>query len=170
MSDRFYNYGMDEAIIQAKYSTCLSTHYGTAILDPNTGHVIATGRNGVPKGKEHCTDRGWCVKRELGYDHFQQDMKEWAGISYCVCSHAEKNAIAQAGIRANNCIMFLYGERNGEPITCQPCFDCTKLIINAGITSVIIRPATKFIEIDPLSLYDYYENVLLNKISEYNGD
>jgi len=168
--NRLYLYGIEQAKLTASFSTCLSTHYGAVIIDPDTG-FITTGRNGSPRGMEHCTDRGWCIKRELGYDHFQQDMKEWIGMdSYCTCSHAEQNALIQAGTRAKDCIMFLYGERNDAPIIPSPCFTCIKLIINAGIKSIIIRPNIEYIEIDPIKLYKHYETVLMNKVIEYKNE
>jgi len=166
MLNRFYNRGMDEAILASKYSTCLSTHYGNALLDPLTGSVVAVGHNGAPKGKEHCTDIGWCLKKELGYDHFQNGVNNWGGLISCRCSHSDVNVIIQAGLRAKDCIMFLYGERNGTPIVPQPCFSCVKLIINAGIKEVIIRPKTKFISIDPSKLYDSYVEELYAQMKD----
>lgn len=164
--DKLYEYGIQEAIVQSKFSTCLSSHYGAAIIDPSSGHCIAGGRNGAPKGKEHCTDRGWCIKRELGYNHFQTGIDEWLGMYFCCNAHAEENAIIQAGYeRTNGCIMFLYGERNGTPTIPQPCFHCTKLLINAGINAVVIRPATEFIMIDVSELYDNYIHQLYEKLN-----
>jgi dCMP deaminase len=163
---RFYERGMDESILASKYSTCLSTHYGNALIDPLTGSVVATGHNGAPRGKPHCTDIGWCLKRKLGYNHFQNGVNDWAGPICCRCSHSDVNVIIQAGLRAKDCIMFLYGERNGIPITPQPCFACIKLIINAGITKIVTRPFKEYIEIDPNELYDRYKKELLNKIPE----
>lgn len=167
MLNRKYEYGIQEAILQSSFSTCLSTHYGCSILDPITGYIISVGRNGSPSGKEHCVDTGWCLKRELGYDHFQASSNDSKGMEYaCKCSHAEINALIKSGERARNCIMFLYGERNGVPIVPQPCFSCTKLIINAGIKEVIIRPKTKFISIDPIKLYDSYVEELYAQMKD----
>jgi dCMP deaminase len=157
---------MDEAILASKYSTCLSTHYGDSLMDPLTGFIIATGHNGAPRGKEHCTDIGWCLKREIGYDHFQKSVSDWVGMEHCRCLHSEISSIGQAGQRAYGSVMFLYGERNGTPIVPQPCFSCVKLIINAGIKEVIIRPKTKFISIDPSKLYDSYVEELYAQMKD----
>jgi deoxycytidylate deaminase len=153
-----HQFFIDIAKVCARQSTCISSHYGAVIVNPETRHVISTGFNGVPKGKEHCKDKDWCFKRQLGFDHFQNSIKDYAGIQYCLCSHAEVNALVQAGERSNNCVMYLYGERNDAPFACQPCFQCTKLLINAGIAKVIIQLPNTFVEIDPNGLYDRYVN------------
>jgi dCMP deaminase len=42
--------------------------------------------------------------------------------------HAESNALDFAGERAAGCRLY---------VTCIPCFDCAKRIINAGVRSVL---------------------------------
>ncbi len=168
-------YGIRRAKAAAKSSTCISSHYGAEIINPITKASIASGYNGVPRGKEHCSDKGWCFKRDiLGYTHFQNSVKDWAGLSYCLCTHAEVNAISQAGDRAWGCILYLWGERdNGVPIIPQPCFSCTKLIINAGIqTAVIEASPDHYVEINMSALYDKYvvEMTDYANLNKGNGD
>ena len=50
-------------------------------------------------------------------------------LELCSCAHAEANAIINAGDDLHGCIMFCWC-----PL---PCRDCTKDIINAGITNVV---------------------------------
>jgi dCMP deaminase len=165
-----HSYGIECAKDAASFSTCLSSHYGSAIINPVTKYLISSGRNGAPRGMDHCSDRGFCIKRELGYDHFVEDMREWAGMSYCICSHDLQNALIQAGERAYNCIAYLWGERNGEPIIPIPCFTCTKLAINAGISLFVMKQNDTFIELNPVDVYKNYENVLLNKLNEKSNN
>jgi len=163
MLDKLHSYGIELAKQTAQFSTCLSSKYGAVIIDPKTKYMIASGRNGAPRNKEHCNDIGYCLKRELGYDHFGSNVKEWQGMQYCRCSHAEINALIQAGKDAYGCIMYLYGERNGHPIIPKPCFQCTKALINAGVEKVIIRPNVDYIEINTSVLYDKYITEIINE-------
>jgi len=151
-------YGIRRAKGTAASSTCISSHYGAEIIDPVTKRPVGSGFNGVPRGMEHCNDKKWCFKQELGFTHFQEGVGQWAGLSYCLCTHAEVNAIAQAGDRAWGCWMYLWGERaNGVRILPQPCFTCTKMIINAGITDVIVESTPGiYIKINPIALYHKY--------------
>lgn len=62
MNNQFF---IDVAIAAAKQVTCIRRKFGCVIVDPETNHVISTGFNGSPSGKEHCTDIGWCLREEL---------------------------------------------------------------------------------------------------------
>ena len=70
--------------------------------------IIASGYNGGPSGLAHCLDIG-CLR----------------GI------HAEQNAIIQAaryGVSIEGSVLYC---------TTQPCTQCTKMLINAGITEIV---------------------------------
>jgi dCMP deaminase len=97
-------------------STCLRLQVGAIIV--RDGRVISGGYNGAPAGMAHCT-ADICGPEKP-----------------CTRTiHAEANAIAFAakyGIATQDCGMW---------ITDSPCNECAKLIINAGISSVIfLRP------------------------------
>jgi deoxycytidylate deaminase len=65
-------------------------------------------------------------------DTVGHEMKEMGGRQSCVrTTHAEANAIAQAARNG--------ASTNGATIytTASPCYDCAKLIINAGIVCVV---------------------------------
>lgn len=98
----------------SKRSTCLRKHIG-AVIVPRRG-VLVLGYNGAPEGKPHCLDVG-C---EIGPD------------GGCLrTQHAESNAIAWAarnGIALEGATLYT---------TVSPCLPCAKLIINAGIKSVL---------------------------------
>ena len=96
----------------ATRSTCDRKHVGAVIVrDKN---ILATGYNGSIRGLAHCSDAG----HEMENDH-------------CVRTiHAEANAIVQAarnGVRIKNSEIY---------VTASPCYDCFKMIANAGITAI----------------------------------
>lgn len=96
-------------------STCDRAHVGAVIAKNKV--IMSTGYNGAPRGLPHCDDIG----HEIVDGH-------------CIRTvHAEANAIAQAA-------------RNGSPIegatiyqTVSPCYDCFKMMVNAGIQEVVYR-------------------------------
>ena len=103
------NYFMNIAREVATRSTCDRKHVGAVIVREKT--ILSTGYNGSIKGLPHCDDVG-C---EIIDGH-------------CVrTTHAEANAIVQAaknGIQINQSQIY---------VTASPCYDCFKLIANAGI-------------------------------------
>jgi len=95
----------------AQMSTCPRLHVGAVIVKDR--HIISTGYNGAPRGLPHCDDVG-C---ELVHNH-------------CIRTvHAEANALISAGFeRTNGATLY---------VTHSPCYNCVKLIINAGIKRVV---------------------------------
>jgi len=118
-------------------STCAKIHVGAVLVKEN--RIISIGYNGVPSGREHCIDyfrkyfnEHYKEKFESFSDYllseaFLEEHKKWSGENEL---HAEANAIAFAsknGISTYNSILY---------ITHSPCFNCSKLIIQAGIDAV----------------------------------
>jgi dCMP deaminase len=104
-------------------ATCDRLHVGCVLVDD--GHtILATGYNGSVRGREHCDDVG-------------HDMVE----GHCVRTvHAEANAIAQAasnGVRIWGATAF---------ITAYPCWQCAKLLANAGVVHVVCAKAYRIDE------------------------
>jgi len=117
--DRYF---MNIAQLVSERSTCLRRKVGAVLVKGK--RILATGYNGAPTGIEHCEKSG-CLREKL---------KIPSGERHELCRglHAEQNAIIQAayhGVSIKNSILY---------ITCHPCSVCTKMIINAGITTVII--------------------------------
>ncbi len=104
---------MDITLDVSKRSTCLRAQVGAIVVQDK--RILTTGYNGAPKGLPHCLDEGCEVVD-----------------GHCVRSlHAEQNAILQAA---------LYGvPLAGATIytTHQPCVNCAKMIINAGLRRVV---------------------------------
>ncbi len=93
-------------------STCDRKHVGAVIVRERC--ILATGYNGSIRGLPHCDDDG----------HLMQD-------GHCVRTvHAEANAIVQAarnGSRIDGSAIY---------VTASPCWNCFKLIANAGILRI----------------------------------
>ncbi len=114
-------YFMDITRRVATRSTCLRRAVGAIIVHDK--RIIATGYNGGPSGLRHCLDIG-CLREQLGIPSGQQH-------ELCRGIHAEQNAIIQAaryGLPIDGSVLYC---------TTQPCTQCTKMIINAGITEIV---------------------------------
>lgn len=114
------SYFMQITRLVARRSTCLRRKVGAiAVKDKR---ILATGYNGAPAKITDCLVKG-CLRQELGIP---------SGQRHEICSglHAEQNTIIQAAIHGISL--------KGAEIYCthQPCFICTKMLINCGITAV----------------------------------
>lgn len=117
------DYFMSIAELVATRSTCLRRHVGAVIVKDK--RILTTGYNGAPSGTAHCADVG-CLRETL---------KIPAGERHEICRgiHAEQNAIIQAATFGVNISgSFIYS-------THQPCFICTKMLINAHIAGIIYK-------------------------------
>ena len=113
------------AKLVAKRSTCLRSQVGAILA--TEGRVISMGYNGAPSGLPHCTEE------TCGPDH------------PCTRTvHAEANVIAFAakrGISTDGSTLYT---------TVSPCNDCAKLIINAGVRSVLFWESYR--DLEPVQL------------------
>lgn len=114
-------YFMDITRLVATRSTCLRRHVGAILVKDR--NILATGYNGVPSGISHC-DASGCLRERL---------KVPSGERHELCRglHAEQNAIIQAARHGINI--------DGSTLYCttMPCIICTKMLINAGISTII---------------------------------
>ena len=105
-------YFMNIAKEVATRSTCNRKHIGAVIVRDKA--ILATGYNGSIRGLAHCDD----ADHEMENDH-------------CVRTiHAEANAIVQSarnGVRIENGEIY---------VTASPCYDCFKMIANAGLSTI----------------------------------
>lgn len=114
-------YFMDITKRIATRSTCLRRAVGAILVHDK--RIIASGYNGGPTGLAHCLDIG-CLREKLGIPSGQQH-------ELCRGIHAEQNAIIQAaryGVSIEGATLYC---------TTQPCTQCTKMLINAGITEIV---------------------------------
>lgn len=126
MQDRISwdEYFMEMAELTSKRSTCLRRNVGAVIVKDR--HVIATGYNGAPRGIAHCDERGGCMREKLGVPSGERH-------ELCIALHEEQNAIIQATTLGQSI------EGGTIYVTHQPCVICAKMIINAGITRIVVR-------------------------------
>ncbi|MFH1917205.1 MAG: cytidine/deoxycytidylate deaminase family protein [Nanoarchaeota archaeon] len=116
------DYFMNIAHAVAARSTCDRGKVGCVLVKGK--RILSTGYAGSPVGLPHCDEAGHLMKTV--YD------KEGNASQHCVrTTHAEMNAIVQAA-RFGIAI-------DGATIYCkmEPCLDCCKAIINAGIKHVV---------------------------------
>ena len=128
------NYYLDIAEVVAERGTCLRRNYGAIIVKDD--EIVSTGYAGAPRGRKNCSDLGYCLRQEREVPH---------GERYEICRsvHAETNAIISASrSQMLGATMYLVGvdaetgDYFEDPNSCSM---CQRQIINAGITTVIIR-------------------------------
>lgn len=128
------NYYLDLADVVSKRSTCLRRHYGAVIV--KNDEVISTGYTGAPRGRKNCSDLGYCMRNKLGIPRGQR-------YELCRSVHAEANAIISATREQMiGSTLYLVGREavtNELVSNANSCSMCKRLVINAGISTVIIR-------------------------------
>ncbi|MEM4630781.1 MAG: dCMP deaminase family protein [Candidatus Diapherotrites archaeon] len=114
-------YFMNIAKEVATRSNCIKRKIGAVIVSEK--RIVSTGYNGTPRGVKNCNEGG--CKRCNSFAQSGTKLDE------CWCSHAEENAIVQAayhGISTKGATIYT---------TYNPCLNCSKMIINAGIKEVV---------------------------------
>ncbi|GBC80702.1 tRNA-specific adenosine deaminase [bacterium HR09] len=108
--DRYF---MNLAREAATRSTCPRKAVGAVLVRDKA--VLATGYNGSIRGLAHCTEVGCMIEN-----------------GHCVRTvHAEANALIQAarhGVRIEGADCY---------VTASPCWDCFKLLANAGVRRIV---------------------------------
>ncbi len=118
----------------SKRCTCLRRWYGAVIV--KNDEVISTGYVGAPRGRENCSDLGYCLRKKM-------DIPRGQRYELCRSVHAEANAIISAPRRDMlGADLYLVGTEvdTGDYIENAVCCSmCKRMVINAGIARVIIR-------------------------------
>ncbi|MBW4055189.1 MAG: cytidine deaminase [Proteobacteria bacterium] len=114
-------YFIDITRLVATRSTCMRRQVGAILVKDR--NILATGYNGVPSGISHCDVVG-CLRERLNVPSGERH-------ELCRGLHAEQNAIIQAARHGINI--------DGSTLYCttMPCIICTKMLINAGISTII---------------------------------
>ena len=107
------SYFMKIAYAVSERSTCDRAFVGAVLVRDK--RILTSGFNGSPAGQDHCDEIG----------HLMVD-------DHCVRTiHAETNAIIQAalhGVSTKGATCY---------VTHFPCINCTKALINAGISRIV---------------------------------
>lgn len=126
MSERkpWHKYYLDLAEAAATRSTCDRKHVGCVLVSKQC--VVSTGYNGSVRGAPHCDDDGHDLLESIGPDG--------KVAPNCVRTvHAEQNAVAQAartGVALEGAFAY---------VNTYPCWNCYKLLVNAGIAGIVYR-------------------------------
>jgi len=110
--ENWNTYFMRLAIQTSTRSTCNRLNAGVVLVKDKM--ILSSGYNGSPRGLPHCIDVG-CL---MVNSHCKRTV------------HSEANAIVQAartGVNINGATAY---------VTHIPCYDCFKLLINAGIVKI----------------------------------
>ncbi|MBO5339953.1 MAG: cytidine deaminase [Oscillospiraceae bacterium] len=128
------NYYLDIAQTVLERSTCLRRCYGAIIVQHD--EIVSTGYNGAPRGRMNCADLNYCTREEMNIPSGQR-------YELCRSVHAEANAIisaARSEVLGSTLYMVCRDPKTGELIpNSTSCSMCRRLIINAGISRIVIR-------------------------------
>ena len=128
------NYYLDIAETVAERGTCLRRLFGAIIV--KNDQIISTGYVGAPRGRQNCSDLGYCAREKLNVPRGER-------YELCRSVHAEANAIIHAS-RSDmlDATLYLVGKEAGTDKyveNANSCAMCKRMIINAGIAAVVIR-------------------------------
>lgn len=110
--------GWDEYFMQiartvATRATCPRLSVGAVLVREH--RILTTGYNGAPRGVAHCSEAGCLLVNE-----------------HCMrATHAEANAIVQGALHGVSL------EGSIAYCTHQPCVNCSKLLISAGVAKIV---------------------------------
>lgn len=144
------NYYLDLAEMVSKRSTCLRRSYGAVIV--KNDEVISTGYVGAPRGRQNCSDMGFCIRQQLGIPRGER-------YELCRSVHAEANAIISASRdKMIDSTLYLTGvETDGSYVSNSCCCSmCKRMVINAGIREVVIRDDNETYRVIPVT--DWIDN------------
>lgn len=118
-------YFMNLAYSAASRTTCNAGGVGAVLAKDN--RLLTTGYNGSPSKTRHCTDSQWCVNSVSCADSTMPSR----------AIHAETNALGQAakyGYSTDGATCY---------VTVEPCINCVKLLVAAGITRIVYDKPTR---------------------------
>lgn len=131
---------MDIANVIKLRSPCLRRQVGAVLVRDK--QILSTGYNGPPAGFEHCTS---CAREVSG-----------AKLDECFAVHAEENCIIQAALHGVSI-------SGGTTIytTTFPCVRCLRMLINAGVNTIVYET-----DYDPSNIFvkRLVENIEVRRI------
>lgn len=129
-----HNYYLDIAETVIERGTCLRRNFGAIVV--KNDEIVSTGYTGAPRGRENCCNIGVCIREKLSVPRGER-------YELCRSVHAEANCIISASRQEMiDATLYLVGKEvsTGELIpNASSCSMCKRMIINAGISQVIIR-------------------------------
>ena len=129
-----HNYYLDIAETVAERCTCLRKKYGAIIVKDDV--IVSTGYNGAPRGRQNCNDLNYCMRDKLNIPRGER-------YELCRSVHAEANAIIAAArerMLGATIYMVCVDPKDGGIVSgTSSCMMCKRMIINAGISRVVVR-------------------------------
>ncbi len=129
----------------SKASKCVSKQVGAVIV--KDGRILSTGYNGTPSGYTNCRDH-WSGE-------YTKEHHDWSK-TYEI--HAEMNALiwaARKGISIESATIY---------VTLEPCADCSKNLIAAGIKRIVYDKAYEHTNSDIVSQFIKDNGVIIEQI------
>lgn len=169
------NYYLDIAETVLARGTCLRRNFGAIIV--KNDQIISTGYVGAPRGRENCCDLGYCTREKLQIPRGER-------YELCRSVQAEANAIISGVPDGYAGLHSVPGGREvqtGEYVQgANPCAMCKRMIINAGIETVVIRDDKEHFRVynvhnqyilqdDPWRKHGAIESVLIQEPSPVGG-
>lgn len=128
------NYYLDIAQSVLERGTCTRRNFGAIIVKDD--EIVSTGYVGAPRGRANCSDLGYCTREKLNIPRGER-------YELCRSVHAEANAIISAPrSQMLGATLYLVGvdfKSKALVPDAAPCSMCKRLIINSGISTVIVR-------------------------------
>ena len=134
------NYYLDiaETVIERR-------NFGAIVV--RNDEIISTGYTGAPRGRENCSDLGYCMREKLGIPRGER-------YELCRSVHAEANCVISAARRDTiGGTLYLVGKdaKTGELVeNANCCAMCKRLVINSGIEKVVVRRTPTEYEVIPV--------------------
>ena len=145
------NYYLDIAQTVAKRGTCVRRVFG-AIMVKNDS-IVSTGYAGAPRGRKNCCDMQFCMREKLNIPRGER-------YELCRSVHAEANAIIAASrerMLGSTLYMVCVDPADHSIVPdCSSCMMCKRQVINAGISTVIVRDTKDEFRI--IDVNDWIEN------------
>ena len=145
------NYYLDIAETVSERCTCLRRRYGAIIVKNDS--IVSTGYNGAPRGRENCSDMGFCLRERMNIPHGER-------YELCRSIHAEQNAVISASREEmDGATMYMVctdPESGAVGPGTSTCMMCRRIIINSGIKRVVIRDTRD--EYREINVSDWIEN------------
>ena len=145
------NYYLDIAETVSERCTCLRRRYGAIIVKNDS--IVSTGYNGAPRGRENCSDMGFCLRERMNIPHGER-------YELCRSIHAEQNAVISASreeMDGATMYMVCTDPESGAVVPgTSNCMMCRRVIINSGIKRVVIRDTRD--EYREINVSDWIEN------------
>ncbi len=149
------NYYLDIAETVLERGTCLRRNFGAIIV--KNDEIVSTGYTGAPRQRKNCIDLGYCRREQLNIPRGQR-------YELCRSVHAEANCIISASRNAMlGGTLYLVGRdaQTGELVAnASSCAMCKRMVINAGISQVVIRNTPDEYTVVPVREWIYNDDSL----------